>query len=132
LGQKFIIVDDDEDICEMLKLMFESLDHSVELFLNASDAFKFIKKQVKDCIFDYDAVLTDIFMPEIDGITLTTQIRQILPNLPVVIVSAGGHQNTDAFREAEKAGADFLLEKPFTMESVERIITKIAEKTTAA
>jgi len=77
-----------------------------------------------------DMMITDIIMPEQEGIETIVHIRKTAPDLPIVAISGGGRFGaTDCLRMARSLGADVVLEKPFT---VEALLAGLAEATAAA
>lgn len=73
---------------------------------------------------DFDCVLTDLRMPEVSGLALIDTLRQELPNLPVVLMTA--HGTTETAIEATRRGAfDYLL-KPFEMEELIPVLARAA------
>jgi CheY-like chemotaxis protein len=73
-----------------------------------------------------DIVITDLLMPERDGIEFITEIRQKFPDVKIVAMSGGGHIARDSYlRIAKNFGAHCLLEKPFSqagvMEAIETV-----------
>jgi nitrogen regulation protein NR(I) len=74
---------------------------------------------------DFDCVLTDLRMPGVSGLELTDTLRDELPNLPVVLMTA--HGTTETAIEATRRGAfDYIL-KPFEMEELLAILTRAVE-----
>jgi UDP-3-O-[3-hydroxymyristoyl] N-acetylglucosamine deacetylase len=83
-----------------------------------------------------DLVILDVWLPEIDGITLLEEIKSTHPNLPVIIIC--GHANIEAAVRATRLGAADFIEKPFSLEallaSIERALGQgdaSAEKSSA-
>ncbi len=70
-----------------------------------------------------DLVITDMKMPEMDGIGLLKEIKHSYPNIGVIIVTAYGE--VDSYLEAMNLGAFEYLNKPFKMDELKRIITKM-------
>lgn len=104
----FVLVDDDQDILDILKLQMELEGHQVRTFVSSPEALDSIKANPPDC------VVTDIMMPEIDGVELTRQLRAIaeLESLKIVVLSGKIYQ-TDKDR-ALAAGANGFLTKSRT------------------
>ena len=62
-----------------------------------------------------DIVVTDILMPDVDGIEIVREIRNHSKDIPIIAVSAGGSMGSDfILRLAERCGVDIRLSKPFT------------------
>jgi DNA-binding NtrC family response regulator len=66
-----------------------------------------------------DIVITDLLMPERDGLEFITEIRKVYPKVKIIAMSGGGHIARDSYlRIAKNFGAHFLLEKPFSQSGV--------------
>lgn len=62
-----------------------------------------------------DLVITDMLMPEMDGVEAIQQLRQSFPNVKIIAISGGGLASPDYYLKiARKLGADKTLKKPFT------------------
>jgi len=101
---RILIVDDEQSIRETLKeiLLYES--YEVEEAEDGKKALSLIKK------FNYDAVLCDIKMPEMDGMELLDKAAEIVPELPFIMIS--GHGTIETAIEATKKGAFDFISKP--------------------
>src|SRR6056300_1709320 len=101
---RILIVDDEQSIRETLKeiLLYES--YEVEEAEDGKKALSLIKK------FNYDAVLCDIKMPEMDGMELLEKAKTIVPELPFIMIS--GHGTIETAIEATKKGAFDFISKP--------------------
>ena len=74
---------------------------------------------------DFDVIITDIIMPEVEGIEFIIKIREQSPNIPVIAVSGGGRMSeTDYLETARDLGANAILAKPF---SEDQLNEKVAE-----
>jgi nitrogen regulation protein NR(I) len=74
---------------------------------------------------DFDCVLTDLRMPEVSGMELVDRLRDELPNLPVVLMTA--HGTTETAIDATRRGAFDYIVKPFEMEELLPVIARAAE-----
>ena len=106
MDTKLLIVDDDPNICDMLKLYFENEGYKVK---TANDGFEGVQ-----CfkIYEPDLVLLDIMMPKKDGWQVCREIREMSPK-PVIMITAKG----DVFDKVLglELGADDFIVKPFDM-----------------
>ncbi len=74
---------------------------------------------------DFDVIITDIIMPEVEGIEFIMKVREQSPNIPVIAVSGGGRMSeTDYLETARDLGANAILAKPF---SEDQLNEKVAE-----
>ncbi|TKG91165.1 sigma-54-dependent Fis family transcriptional regulator [Puteibacter caeruleilacunae] len=107
---KVLVVDDQRSIRNTLKDILEYESYQVDLSENGFDAFEKVKEN------DYEIILCDIKMPEMDGIELLQKIVEIKPDVPVVMIS--GHGNIDTAVEAIKKGAYDFIEKPLDLNRI--------------
>lgn len=99
------VIDDDEAVRSSLGLLLESAGWSVRAYPSAA-AFLQVAPQL-----EVGVVLTDVRMPEMDGLTLQRRLGEMGSRLPVIIMT--GHGDVPIAVEALKAGATDFLEKPF-------------------
>ncbi len=110
---KILLVDDDRNYVSLMKIMLEEGGHTVGV---AFDGIEGGKAFTKD---EYDVVVTDILMPNKDGIKFIQSLRKTHPKLPILAVS-GGHTygHMDYLAVAQLAGATEVLAKPFTKQAL--------------
>lgn len=116
--EKILVVDDEEAIREVVSTLLESQGYPVTVFSNGRLALEGFQRDT------FDLVLSDIVMPEMDGLKLLAELRRLDPDVPVIMVTAM-HDIAIAL-EAIRAGAyDYIL-KPFEKDqlhlSVERAL----------
>ncbi len=102
---KVLIVDDEEMICDLLKrsLAIEGFDTDT-----AGNGLIGLQKCAEG---NFDLVISDILMPEMDGITMMEKIKEGRPELPIILITGYAKQYTA--RKATEAGASDFLTKPF-------------------
>lgn len=110
---KILVVDDEEDILNSLKMVLEYEGYD---FISARTGAEAIEK-VKD---HPDLILLDIKMPRMDGLEALAQIKKSHPIIPVIMIS--GHGTISTAVEATKLGAYDFMEKPLERERVLLII----------
>ena len=101
---KILIVDDDDNICQLLKLYLIKEGFSTIICHNGNDAAKYVKET------HLDIVLLDIMMPDMDGLETLSKIREF-SDIPVILVSAKG-EPMDKIGGLD-IGADDYVTKPF-------------------
>ena len=101
--RKILLVDDEADFIELMKTRLEANDYEVITSNNGKDALDRVKKDKPD------AVLLDIMMPEIDGLTVLKQIRLENSNIPVFIITA--FSNEERVKVAGKLNASGFIVK---------------------
>ena len=121
--QRVLVVDDEANMRRVLEIMLSKMGYETRSAANGREALQCVQTEV------FDLVLTDLRMPEMDGIALLDAIRALDVEIPVILLTAYG--TVDSAVEAMKKGAyDYIL-RPFDIEAVERIITRAltAERT---
>ncbi|MCV4776458.1 response regulator, partial [Escherichia coli] len=103
-----LIVDDEQSYRQLLTLVFESDGHSIRTASNGREALELIKAEPADVI------ITDVRMPDMDGIELLKSAREYQPDIGVVLMTA--FASVETAREAFKLGADDFIQKPFDVE----------------
>lgn len=113
-----LLVDDHEPVCQTLQKLLQLMGHEAVIALNGRQALA-VQKETP-----VDVLLTDIFMPEMDGYELIQKFRQDFPQVKVIAMSGGLPRAPDGpFLEiAEKIGAQWLLRKPFSPEQLSEVI----------
>jgi len=114
-----LIVDDEEDILNILKFILTKEGYQVDTALDGKQALQLFKKG------SYDIVLTDLRMPEMDGIELLERIKEIRPETEVLIMTA--YASIESAVLAMKKGAADYIVKPFLNEDVKMRIARVAE-----
>ncbi len=112
--KKILVVDDDDELRNMLQEVLSSLDYFPIGVEDGEQALKQLKIQ------DFDLVISDIRMPNMDGMTLLKNIKQTSPELPVVIITA--FPTSCPSQKAMQEGADGYLAKPFRIERIDELM----------
>ena len=115
-----LIVDDEQSYRQLLTLVFESDGHSVRTASNGREAVALVNQEAPDVI------VSDVRMPDMDGIEMLRAVRETHPDLGVVFMTA--HASVESAREAFKLGADDFVTKPFDVEELKLIVKKTLEK----
>lgn len=110
MKERILIVEDDEDIVRVLKNYLERAGYIVNWASTGREGLSDFKSN------DYDLVMIDLMMPEMDGFTLCKNIRWT-SDVPIIIISA---KNTDEDKvKGLKLGADDYITKPFSLVELE-------------
>ncbi|BAZ67965.1 multi-component transcriptional regulator [Fischerella sp. NIES-4106] len=107
---KILIVEDDELVAHVLAAVLTSYNYAVEAASNGQTAWDLIQT------YDYDLILLDVILPEIDGITLCRQIRARGLQMPILLLTGCDSSHEKAI--GLDAGADDYLVKPFDEEEL--------------
>lgn len=103
---KILVVDDDRDIRELLRILLENAGYEVREAPNADDAISVLRKEQKD----FSLIVLDVMMPRKDGFLACSEIRAFC-NLPILFLTAKG-QEYDKIRGFAAGGDDYVV-KPF-------------------
>lgn len=102
---KILIVDDDSNLLEIIKMRLESADYEVVTALEEEDALKAVREQA------FDMSIIDLHLAKRNGISVMEDVHKIIPDIPVIILTAYG--TAESAVEAMKKGACNYLTKPF-------------------
>ncbi len=102
---KILVVDDDSNLLEIIKMRLESSNYDVITVLEEEDALKAVKEQ------DFDLSIIDLQLKERDGISVMEDVHKITPDIPVIILTAYG--SIENAVEAMNKGAFDYMTKPF-------------------
>lgn len=111
-----LLVDDEPAVVEVATGYLEALGYSVEGLTDSVRAREVLTQRA----WDFDLVITDMTMPDLTGDKLTTELKQIRADLPVLITSGYSKKITDA--AARALGAVGLLGKPFSLAELARSV----------
>jgi two-component system response regulator FixJ len=109
------VVDDDPSVCESLAFLLESAGFAVHAHTSATEFLRAVSDRTVGC------VLTDVQMPELNGLELQRRMTERGIRLPVIVMT--GHGDVPIAVEALKAGATDFLEKPFEDEQLLAAVT---------
>lgn len=115
-----MLVEDEENLRETIKLNLELEGYSVTALENGMEALKAIKKEY------FDLIVLDIMLPEMDGITVCENIRMQNNPVPILFLSAR-NSSLDRIEGLKKGGDDYLT-KPFNLEELLLRIEKLVIK----
>jgi DNA-binding NtrC family response regulator len=115
---RLLVVDDDIQMLGALETALRRKGHTVQTASNGMDAVA----RLKDSHDPFDAVITDLKMPGMDGLELLGHIRSTNEEMPVVVLTAFGTVPTAV--EAMKAGANEFLIKPFSHQALDEVLSR--------
>ena len=119
MKSKVLIVDDEIDSLELMQELFESKGYISDTATNGVEAINKIKLQ------EPDIVLTDIRMPEMDGMQLLNFLIKDHPNIPVIMITA--HGTVEAAVEAMRIGAKDYILKPIRLDEILAKVERITQ-----
>lgn len=120
---RVIVIDDQEPIRRIVRSALERAGHEV---LEAGDGELGLQLLERHAA---DVVVSDIFMPGMDGIQMLRQIRKQFPDVKVIVMSGGDSTGMlDLRRDAELLGAVKSLPKPFTTHEIVAIVNSVLNR----
>lgn len=113
---QIIVIDDDAVSCEFLQEALRRAGYDVETCTSAREA-------LQEDLSLYDLVISDIRMPDMDGLQLLRRIHEQWPTLPVILMTAFG--SLESTMEALQLGAWDYISKPFSPEAIRNMVKKV-------
>jgi DNA-binding NtrC family response regulator len=115
--KSILIIDDDESMKSALAESLESCGYATEAVDSGYEALILFKKR------KFDLVLTDMRMPGMTGIEVLKVVKNMSPEIPVIVITAYGTVNTAV--EAMKEGAAEFIMKPFSLDDLESVVKNV-------
>ncbi|NOZ60349.1 MAG: response regulator [Calditrichaeota bacterium] len=112
-----LVVDDDPQFRHLLDKALEKVGYTVMTAVDGVEAFDLFQKN------RFDLVITDVLMPNVDGIELVKSLKNENPWVPVILIS--GFEEESTIRKKLKRDDIYFLKKPFSLHDLERVIEKI-------
>jgi DNA-binding NtrC family response regulator len=107
---RILLIDDEQMVRKIVRKMLERNGHQVTEAENGRLGLEQLKTGT------FELVITDIIMPEMEGVETLMTVREQYPSVKVIAMSGGGRTgNIDFLSAAEKLGASAILHKPFTL-----------------
>ena len=114
---RILVVDDNADMRDSLRMLLTQLGHDAEGARDGQQAIEIQRRRPAGLL------ITDIFMPGKDGIETIEAFRREWPQIRIVAMSGGGAvAMRDYLRLAPDIGADAILRKPFTLETLQLVL----------
>ena len=118
---RILVLDDNEDVRESMRLLLESSGHDAVSSADAQHALELQNRQ------PVDLLITDIFMPGVDGLETIVAFRSRWPGLKIVAISGGGvRAKRDYLGVAGEIGADVVMRKPVDADELLATVRKLA------
>lgn len=114
---KILLVDDDDLVAGVIHKILTRAKHQVFRARNGAEALRLYESHA------VDLVLTDLIMPDMDGIEMIRTLRRTAPDLKIIAMSGGGRNNAEGYLQvALQLGAARALAKPFSGEELVAVI----------
>jgi DNA-binding response OmpR family regulator len=103
-----LVVDDERSICALVQITLEREGHNVEVVVDGFTASRKLRGR------NYDLLITDLLMPDRDGLELIREAKRYYPGMRILAMSGGGRVDREQYLKLAKGmGADAILTKPF-------------------
>jgi CheY-like chemotaxis protein len=123
-GERILFVDDEEYLAQMGVALLARLGYRVSAFTDPEQAWAAFAAEPAA----FAALVTDLTMPGLKGTDLASRMRQVRPDLPVILTT--GYSGPHEVARAESLGFHRMLEKPFTVEKFSSLLERALEKET--
>jgi CheY-like chemotaxis protein len=121
LKVRALVVDDEPDVAGTIRGVLEHEGFEVETAQNGRDALDLLVSGPQ-----FDVVITDVRMPEMDGLELLRQVRKLRKNLPVIVLT--GYASEKDGLEALDEGAFDYISKPFKVKALMEVVRGALKK----
>jgi len=120
---RILIIDDEPSIRDTLERILRRDGHEVEKAADGRRALEAVSARPPDL------VITDIYMPEMDGIEFLLSLNEATPDIPVVAISGGAIASAGfVLEDAAQLGAAATLAKPFEVDEVRSLVRRVLEE----
>jgi DNA-binding response OmpR family regulator len=115
-----LVIDDDSDLCFILQELLRAEGHKVSVAADGAQGIALQRKQPASLL------ITDIFMPNKEGIETIRDFRKEFPGVPIIAISGGGRlQSQSSLFTAKELGAAVILRKPFEMSDLLKSVAAV-------
>jgi CheY-like chemotaxis protein len=111
-GERILLIDDEASIAQIGERMLNKLGYRATALTSSTQALTVYEQAPKS----FDAVITDLTMPEITGVDFAHRLLKSRPELPVILST--GFMHSLEIDRARSLGVKFFIEKPFTIQSL--------------
>jgi CheY-like chemotaxis protein len=116
---RILIVDDNEDNRLTMAALLKLSGHEIDVAADGEQAMQSQRKQ------PFDLLITDIFMPDKDGVETIREFHQQYPETRIIAMSGGGSYTVDYLSLSLEIGADKVLKKPFDALALEQAVNDL-------
>lgn len=120
---RIVVVDDESSVRSVIRIALAAAGHLVIEAKNGFEGLRFLENEAPDLL------ITDIIMPEKEGIETILAAKRRWPRLRVLAISGGGRSgNLDFLHIAKKLGADSILPKPFSPSALVAVVEEMLQR----
>jgi DNA-binding NtrC family response regulator len=117
---RILVVDDDAIVIKSCKRILEAEGLEVSTVPSADEALEMIKK------YEFDLLLIDVKMPKHDGMFLMREIKKVIPDMPIIVMS--GYPTPETISDVLNLGATQFIPKPFRPDELIKTIRPVLQK----
>ena len=122
--QRILVIDDDPQVCDLIRLALETAGYEVEVRKNGIEGQHVLLEH------SINLIITDVVMPEKDGLQLIRELRKLEPRPKIIAISGGlTRVNYDPLPAAKLMGAEEILRKPFTVATLLETVKRMLDET---
>ena len=123
---KILVLDDEPSILLMIKKMLEKAGHEVDIALNGREGMLLFEKNKPDLL------ISDIIMPEKEGLETIFELRRLYPDLKIIAISGGGRIGPDVYLPGAKLlGANMVFQKPLNQKEFVNAVNQLLKENKA-
>ncbi len=119
MSRRILVVDDDPAGRESIAIMLESAGFLVDQAEQGAAALRLLRAH------EPDLVITDILMPQKEGIETIREVRSLLPHTPIIAISGGTEGGADYLKMAQSFGANAVMAKPFDPMAMLKLVHRL-------
>jgi len=118
---RILVIDDDANILGVLAEMLTTAGYEVTEVSSGKEGLKLYRET------PFDLVITDLFMPEKDGLEVIIELRRDLPEAKIITISAGSAYGHSSLETSRLLGAARTLRKPFMEDQLLEVVREVLE-----
>lgn len=120
---RILVIDDEQYILLMLKKMLERAGYDVDIAINGEEGLRYYYK------YPADLIITDIVMPEKEGLETIRELKSHNPNVKIIAISGGGRVDSKEYLESARLfGATKVFSKPFNQGEIVEAVQELLEE----
>ncbi len=119
-SERILIIDDEPNVLSLCELVLKAAGYTVELAADGQSGLKLVESQ------PFDLVLTDLNLPDTEGLDVLRQIKAAIPEMIVIIIT--GYGTVENATQAMRSGAQGLLLKPFSSRELRQVVSDALER----
>lgn len=120
-SETILFVDDEKTIVQMIVQVLKRLGYQVETRTKAADAFALFQSRPND----FDLMITDMTMPQLTGVKLSEKLKQVRPDIPIIICT--GHSELIDEEKSKALGIDAYIMKPILTDDIAKTIRQVLD-----